>query len=164
MLEIKSLSPPSFLEDISVAQAAGSIISTASDLLTWNTTLHQKSFLPKPLYELFITENLGHYAYGIYRFKFCGETVLTHQGGIGAFTTDLCYIPDHELTIIRLSNIRSDSSKIDEEFKEMMEKLKDQIPDESKRFNAVRKIMSEKYPDKRGVSRLENIIEAFFEE
>lgn len=164
--EDQKLSHPSFLEDMSAAQGDGSIISTTFDLLKWNIALHQKKVvLPLALYKLFISENTHNYAYGICNADFYGGVVLSHGGKIGDFTSDLVYLPESEISIIRLSNISvKESLKLDQEFDELMERLKDKIPDESKRADFVSKIMTKKYPDKIGSNLTAEIIASFFKD
>ena len=150
---------------MSWSQGAGSVISTAADLLKWNIALHQrKSVLPNSLYELFIKENMDGYAYGICRGKFSGGIVLVHGGQIGNYNSDLFYFPDHEVSIIQLSHVDTESPQIMRESDELKESLKDSIPVESERELAVSKLLQERYPDPRGKAQNLEIIESFFKE
>ena len=147
----QSLSPSTILHDVSWAHGAGSIISTAGDLLKWNVALHQnRSVLPRPLYELLIRKNLGEYAYGIFRDDdFGGETLLTHHGRIGTYMSALLFLPGHQISVITLTHADVISPRIEQESEKLHEELKDDIPDLAKRSAAVSKILMEKYPDQR---------------
>ena len=142
-------------EDISVAKGAGSLVSTSRDLLKWNQSLHKdKTVLPKELYGLLITPNIDNYGYGIMVENTDIGTVLWHGGSIGAYRTLFSYIPEHDLTIIILSNIGADFDKIEEEYKAALEKFRDTISDEEERNKAVYKMILEKYPNTRGFEKI----------
>lgn len=151
-------------EDISIAKGAGSIISTSIDLLKWNQSLHKdQSILPKELYHLLITPNFDDYGYGIGVEQGAIGNILGHSGHLGSYKTLLLYMPEHDLSIVILSNICSDFNQIEQEFKEIVAMLKDSIPDEKKRNEAALKIISEKYPNTRGFELIaENLNKMFF--
>ncbi len=126
-----NLYSPLRCKDISVAKGGGSIISTSADLLKWNQALHkEKSVLPKDLYSLLITPNMDNYGYGIGIESSGTELILGHSGGIGSYRTLLLYMPEHDLSIVVLSNICYDFDKIEGDFKDVMKSLRDIIPDE----------------------------------
>lgn len=146
-----NLYPLLHCDDISVAIGGGSIISTAADLLKWNQFLHkEKSVLPLELYNLLIKPNKNHYGYGIGNEDNSLGTLLGHDGGIGSYRTLLLYMPKYDFSVVILSNVCSDFDKIESEFKEIEESLKETIPDEKKRKDTALRIISEKYPKKRG--------------
>lgn len=157
------LYPLAHCEDISVAKGGGSIISTSADLLKWNQSLHRdQSVLPKELYNLFVTPNMDDYGYGIGIEKNDTGVLLGHSGGIGSYRTLLLYMPEQDLSIVILSSICSDFDKIEAEIKEIDESLKDSIPDEKQRNEAVFKVILEKYPNTRGFEIIaENIGKLF---
>jgi CubicO group peptidase (beta-lactamase class C family) len=150
-------------EDISVAKGGGSIISTSADLLKWNQSLHKdQSVLPKELYNMLVTSNLDDYGYGIGIENNDTGVLLGHNGGIGSYRTLLLYMPESDLSIVILSNICSDFEKIEDEFYELYESLKDSIPDEKQRNEATFKIILEKYPNRKGFEIIaENISKLF---
>lgn len=150
-------------EDISVAKGGGSIISTSVDLLKWNQSLHKdQSILPKELYRLLITANMDDYGYGIGIEKNATGILLGHDGSIGSYRTLLLYMPEHDLSIIVLSSICRDFDKLEDEFKEIDEALKDSISNEKKRNEAALKIILEKYPSTRGFEMIaENVGKLF---
>jgi hypothetical protein len=138
-------------EDISVAKGGGSIISTATDLLKWNQSLHQeKSILPEELYQLFITDNMDKYGYGIGVENIDGKTVYDHGGGIGTYQTLLLYMPEDEVSIILLSNIAYDFDKVEDEYKTLLVTLRETFSDEKEREMEAQKVIQEKYPNTRG--------------
>lgn len=93
--------------------AAGSVCSTARDLLTWNRRLHQEDFLSPELYRLLVTPEplLGgmpvRYAKGIAVVQDEHGAVLAHGGGIDGFLTAARHYPDHDLTVVVLQNTAS---------------------------------------------------------
>jgi CubicO group peptidase (beta-lactamase class C family) len=150
--------PQTHFEDISVAKGAGSIISTAKDLLQWNLALHKnKSVLPSSLYDIFIAANLEGYGCGIVNVESKLGTILLHDGSIGTYRTFLSYFPDLDLSVIVLSHISYDDKKIEEEFDELLLSLKETISDENEREEKVITILKEKYPSNRGRERIRTI-------
>lgn len=128
-----NLYPLLHCEDISVAKGGGSIISTSVDLLKWNQSLHKdQSILSKELYRLLTTANMDDYGYGIGIEKNATGILLGHSGAIGSYRTLLLYMSEHDLSIVVLSSICSDFDKIEDEFKEIDETLKDSILNEKK--------------------------------
>lgn len=156
------LYPLAYCEDISVAKGAGSIISTSTDLLKWNQSLHRdQSVLPKALYQLLITPNLDCYGYGIGVEKSGSGLILGHGGGIGTYRTLLFYLPEYDLSFVVLSNVCCDYDKIEAEFKKIEESLKGSVPEEL-RFEAAQKLLFEKYPISRGFDILPARISQLF--
>lgn len=152
---LADLYPLLHCEDISVAKGAGSIISTALDLLHWNLSLHKnKTVLPEELYNLFMTPNMDGYGYGIVIENNDSGLLYGHGGGIGSYRTQLLYMPEHDLSIILLSNICYDFDKIEDEFNALLIDLQDTIADEKEREKTAEKIINEKYPMKRGFAIL----------
>lgn len=150
-------------EDISVAKGSGSIISTSTDLLKWNQSLHRdQSVLPGELYRLLISANLNNYGYGILIEKNDTGILLGHNGSIGSYRTLLLYMPEQDLSIIFLSSICFDFDKIEDEFKEIEETLKDSIPDEKQRSEAAFRIILRKYPKTRGFEIIADKISKLF--
>lgn len=90
--------------------AAGSVCSTARDLIVWNQALHGGEVLSPESYQLLITPepledgSPTHYAKGlVHREDPYGE-VIEHGGGIFGFTTDVRYYPAQELTLVVIQN------------------------------------------------------------
>ena len=90
--------------------AAGSMCSSARDLIRWNRALHGGEVLTPESYRRLITpEPLSDgtpalYAMGLaHRFDGHGE-VIEHGGGIFGFLTDVRYYPEVDLTLVVLQN------------------------------------------------------------
>lgn len=152
---------PEYYIDMANAIGAGSIISTASDLLKWNLALHKKqSVLPKPLYELLMTPNLDEYAYGIGVCTSKQDTGLmfVHTGLIDTYNTNLFYLPEEDLSIIMLSNTACDWNKVDKEIDRMMIKLEKAIPDWKEREKVCLEKMEKKYQNRRGINAINELL------
>lgn len=90
--------------------AAGSLCSSAWDLVAWTQALHGGRVLKPESYRLITTPqplNDGtpvRYAMGLSNDSLGGHHVIQHGGGINGFLTDLAYFPDDQLTIAVLVN------------------------------------------------------------
>jgi CubicO group peptidase (beta-lactamase class C family) len=90
--------------------AAGSLCSTAGDLVAWTRALHGGRILSAASYRTLVTpETLNdgtrlRYAKGLVADSMAGRRVLAHGGGIPGFSTDLAYFPDEQVTITVLIN------------------------------------------------------------
>ncbi|MBW3535940.1 MAG: beta-lactamase family protein [Gemmatimonadetes bacterium] len=90
--------------------AAGSLCSTAGDLVRWNRALHGGRLLspgsyramttPRPLVDGTPTE----YAMGLGIGQHAGSRVIAHGGGINGFRTDVRFVPEHDLVVVVLQN------------------------------------------------------------
>lgn len=91
--------------------AAGSLCSSAIDLVAWNEALHQKgTILGAAAYQEFITPEtltdgsvLG-YTKGIAITPRIGRKALHHGGGIPGFLSSNNYFPDDSLSVVVLFN------------------------------------------------------------
>jgi CubicO group peptidase (beta-lactamase class C family) len=90
--------------------AAGSLCSTAWDLVAWNQALHGGKILAPDSYrELIAPDTLNdgtrlRYAKGLVVDSMFGRRVIHHGGGINGFLSDLKYFPDDTLTVAVLIN------------------------------------------------------------
>lgn len=90
--------------------SAGSLCSSASDLLIWMTALHKRIILPDSLYQSLITcaelkdGAQTHYAKGLVNYLNSGHREIAHGGGINGFLTETRYYPDEDLYVICLVN------------------------------------------------------------
>ena len=90
--------------------AAGSLCSTAWDLIAWNRALHGGRILSKASYDELITPgtlNDGtrlRYAKGLMLHSVAGHRVIDHGGGINGFLTAVSYFPDDDAIIVVLVN------------------------------------------------------------
>lgn len=104
-------------EPMQIPRGAGSIISTAPDVLKWNNALYSGKVIPIFLLKLMLTaympieENIS-YGYGIkiVDSKNLG-TYYYHAGAIPGFQSNITYIPALQLTTICLTNAKADRSK-----------------------------------------------------
>ena len=93
--------------------SAGSICSTAEDLLAWMRALYDGKILSEQLYKILITPDQLidgteiRYAKGLVNFTNFGNKQIGHGGGIPGFLSETRYFPDDDLYIICLVNTMS---------------------------------------------------------
>lgn len=104
-------------EPMQIPRGAGSIISTAPDLLKWNNALYSGKIIPVVLLNLMLDAYVPveeHISYG-YGIKIVDSKELGryyyHNGAIPGFLSNITYIPSLQLTIICLTNAEADRSK-----------------------------------------------------
>jgi CubicO group peptidase (beta-lactamase class C family) len=98
---------PDSVVDPSLLYANGSVCSTASDLVRWNTSL-----VASPLHARMIgdrvPESLTHedaeYGYGLIIDTFEGHVRVWHGGGQPGFTSRLMWFPEEKLTVAVVMN------------------------------------------------------------
>ncbi|WP_372785828.1 serine hydrolase [Phenylobacterium sp.] len=99
---------------MSLPYAAGSLYSTADDLLAWQQALQSGKILkPASVAAMFTDQGFG-YGYGQFISKVNGRRMWAHAGGINGFSTDLVLFPDQGLSLVILSN--NDQAPIDRLF------------------------------------------------
>lgn len=92
---------------MSLPHAAGSLYSTADDLLAWQQALLAgKVISPASVTAMFTDQGFG-YGYGQFIEVRDGKRFWNHAGGINGFVTMLALYPDDGLTIVVLSNFNS---------------------------------------------------------
>lgn len=120
--------------------AAGSLCSSAIDLVAWNEALHQKGLILGPqAYQEFITP--GHlndssrlgYAMGLAVYPRLGHRALHHGGGINGFLSENLYFPDDSLSVVVLFNTAGPGSP-DEAAEAIAEAVLGKAPDASQKF------------------------------
>ncbi len=90
--------------------AAGSLGSTARDLLIWMKALHEGDLFDDPYYELMTLPgelkdgSRLRYAMGLTNYSNYGNRLIGHGGGINGFLSDTRYYPGEDLYIICLVN------------------------------------------------------------
>ncbi len=90
--------------------SAGSLCSTASDLITWMQALHSGEVLNEEFYSALITPgalNDGsqlRYAMGLSNFSNYGNPTISHGGGINGFLSATRYHPEADLYVVCLVN------------------------------------------------------------
>jgi CubicO group peptidase (beta-lactamase class C family) len=95
--------------DMQQPYAAGSLYSTAEDLLKWDQALYTDKLLPEAAKQIMWTPFKNDYAYGWNigqpsATAFGGHRRIAHGGGINGFSTVIVRLPDPKVTIIVLSN------------------------------------------------------------
>ncbi|MEO8335583.1 MAG: serine hydrolase domain-containing protein [bacterium] len=90
--------------------AAGSLCSTAGDLVAWNRALHGGKILSPASYREITTPgtlNDGsrlRYAKGLAIHELAGHRVIEHGGGINGFLSSSNYLPDDDAIVVVLVN------------------------------------------------------------
>lgn len=88
--------------------AAGALVSSVDDLLSWNRALHEGRLLKPASYRAMVTPEGkaadDDYGYGIGVGTIRGEKALQHGGGIFGFSTFLLYLPESDITVAMLQN------------------------------------------------------------
>ena len=118
--------------------AAGSLCSSALDLVAWNEALHRDGkILGAAAYKEFITpETLNDgtpvgYSKGIAVYNRLGHRALHHGGGINGFLSENIYFPDDSLSVVVLFNTAGPGSP-DEAAEAIAEAVLGKAPDNSK--------------------------------
>lgn len=133
--------------------AAGSLISTAEDLLKWNHALYSEKIIPKFLLQLALkpylqTERVdAYYGYGIeiIKSKVLGE-YYSHRGGIPGFCSILTFIPSLNVSIISLQNISANPEKLLPEIKNIQANLSPHLSIEESNKELIKRIETT-YPE-----------------
>ena len=90
--------------DMSLPYAAGSLYSTADDLLIWDQALYAgKPLKPASIQQMFADYG-NKYGFGWVIDEKFGHKHIWHNGGINGFHTVFSRYPDDKLTIVVLSN------------------------------------------------------------
>jgi CubicO group peptidase (beta-lactamase class C family) len=90
--------------------AAGSLCSTAGDLVRWNQALHGGKVVSAASYaDMTTPDPLAdgtpiRYGMGLMAFDDNGRRALTHGGGINGFLSDGWYYPEQDLIVVVLQN------------------------------------------------------------
>ncbi|WHU01187.1 serine hydrolase domain-containing protein [Sphingomonas sp. NIBR02145] len=96
--------------NVSIPKTAGSLRSTAADLLRWMRALSQGRVvgtagfaeMSKPaLASVGVQERYG---LGLYRWQIRGQDAIGHTGQINGFTSALFYLPAEDATVVVLAN------------------------------------------------------------
>jgi len=99
---------------MTLPHAAGSLVSTADDLLTWNRALHEGRVLKSETYRRMVTPvgkaEAAGYGFGLYADTVRSSPALWHGGHIFGFTAVLLYLPGPDITVVVLENDDSANS------------------------------------------------------
>lgn len=139
-------------ERMEVPGAAGSLITTAEDLLKWNNALYNEKIIPEFVLKLILHPYLvterddAYYGYGIEIMKSESlGTYYSHRGGIPGFRSILTYIPSLKLSIAALQNIVADQEKIIPEVKQLQKNIQSDLSQEEV-AKQLTDIIETKYP------------------
>ncbi len=91
--------------DMSVPYAAGSVRSTAADLVRWHRALSADAILNAASRAKLYAPALNDYAYAWVVNMIRGRTAFWHSGGIDGFSTVYWRIPDADLVVVVWSNV-----------------------------------------------------------
>lgn len=100
---------PTGHQDMSIWRAAGSMYSTANDLMRWDRHLREHTLLGREWQDKMFTRQQGRYGYGVTVFHVedpAGETVryMGHSGFYAGFNNYFAHFPDTGEAIILLNN------------------------------------------------------------
>ena len=90
--------------------AAGSLCSTAGDLIAWLRGLHGGKVLPERAYQSLITPDTLddgarlRYAKGLGVYSIAGRRVIEHGGGINGYLSSTIWLPDEKMAVVVLVN------------------------------------------------------------
>ena len=96
-----------------VPGAAGSLLSTAADLVKWSIALVNGKVVSAKSYEQMTTEVVlpsgkgTKYGFGLQLDTWESHKRISHGGGIFGFTSQLTYLPEEKLTVAVISNCDS---------------------------------------------------------
>jgi len=94
-----------FLAAVTVADAAGAMASTASDLARWSGALYGGEVLePEMLAQMTTFLKPGLYGLGTDVAVFAGHVAYGHRGGIRGYESSMWYFPESGVSIVLLSN------------------------------------------------------------
>ena len=159
----KRLYSPSSYENLSNAIGAGSIVSTAKDLIKWNKGLYEENFLPPGMLGLFTTPNLNGYGYGIKITEHPYGLVYQHEGAIDTFRTELIYFERQHISLVYLSPIQADSNKLTKVSDAWSNMLENVIPDPAQRAQRINSTITFEYPELRdGEEKTQALLALFF--
>lgn len=94
--------------------AAGMIYSTVEDLFLWDQSFYSERLLDAESKKLMFTRYLPNYGYGVainslenYQGTNRAVTLISHDGGIGGYSSYMARIPEDSIFIVLLDNTRS---------------------------------------------------------
>ncbi len=95
---------------MTIPGAAGALISTVDDLLTWNTALFAGEVVALESLEEMTTPyvlnngELSNYGFGLAIQTLRGQAMISHTGGINGFITYAAYLPESDIYVAVLGN------------------------------------------------------------
>jgi len=103
----EKLKLPAVLVDSSVSFSAGSMYSTARDLLIWHKSLMKNEVLNAAEQDRAYTPYKSNYGYGWLIDSIFGKRRIAHGGGIFGFLSSFVRVPQNDLCIVLLCNSNS---------------------------------------------------------
>ena len=91
--------------DMHLVFAAGAIYSTPADLLRWTQGLFGGKVLSAASLKQMTTPVKNNYAFGLQVGTSKGRKVISHNGSIDGFNSQLNYYPESQVTVVALANI-----------------------------------------------------------
>lgn len=86
---------------------AGGLVTNCEDLQKWYECLRDRRLLSPQAYEIYLTENMNHYCYGLERYTENGRVKYAHGGDILGVSAYMQYYFDEDTCILILSNTES---------------------------------------------------------
>ena len=99
--------------NVDQAFAAGAICSTVGDLLAWTRALHTGRVITPESYRMMTTPvplpggKAQNYGFGLGVGTFSGHRVISHNGGINGFNSQMANYPDDSVIVAVLVNVES---------------------------------------------------------
>src|SRR5579871_1657273 len=90
---------------MTVPFSAGALYSTTQDLLRWEQGLFSGKVLSEASLQKMTTPFKNNYAFGLLVYTVNGHKMISHNGGIEGFNTDLIYYPETKITVAVLANL-----------------------------------------------------------
>lgn len=91
---------------MSLPYAAGGLYSTADDLYRWSKALMNGEVIQPAFLQEMLRDHGHGYGYGWFVASIDGRTLINHGGAINGFLCTLDFHPNHNLTVIVLSNLQ----------------------------------------------------------
>ena len=92
--------------------SAGAIVSTVDDLYQWTKALHDNKILSAASTQKMMTPYMNKYGYGIGIDSLKTHKLVSHNGGIPGFVTNLSYYPADDVCVVVVSNNGSNSDGV----------------------------------------------------
>jgi CubicO group peptidase (beta-lactamase class C family) len=90
-----------------LTKGAGSLYSSANDLLIWINSLKERSLLSETSYKKFFKNYGNAYGYGISVYKSFGKDVFGHDGRIAGYIADYLHYREDDVSVIITGNIQT---------------------------------------------------------
>jgi len=104
--------------DMSVPGGAGALRSTAPDLIKWTEALHGGRVLSAASYKEMTTvarvpgKDDVYYGLGLWLKPEQGHPLISHNGGIDGFESNLVYLPERKMTLVILTNTQNGTGEL----------------------------------------------------